>query len=40
MPEESASSSEVVMDCSAEWDGWAAHTAQGGDTETRDVVAS
>jgi len=40
MPEESASSSEVIMDYTAEWDSWAAHTVQGGDTGTRDVVAS
>ena len=40
MPYVSASSSEVVMDYSAEWDSWAAHTVQGGDTRTRDVVAS
>jgi len=40
MPEASASSSEVVMVCSVEWGSWAAHRAQGGDTGTRDVVAS
>jgi len=40
LPEESASSSAVVMDYSAEWYSWATHTAQGGDTGTRDIVAS
>jgi hypothetical protein len=40
MPEVSASSSEVVMDYSAERDSWPAHTAPGVDTGTGDVVAS
>lgn len=40
MSEQSASSPEVVMGYSVEWDSWAARTTQRGDTGTRDVVAS